>query len=200
MHRDGIRSVYENIGYLPGSPFGKTYTIEAVASLFDAENKSISDTESNSVTVYSQPQTRTLSGIWTMSQLSASIDVGWNGRTAEVTASASITSYVPDWVIIYGFNLRYSIVRLTPNGQWIADVWNQPGGLIEVGTLKEKEGPPYSADYSNSDSYDGCLLGEGFKYLLQGKVTVTAQPIGGAQAIDELNVSDTAELFIPLNE
>ena len=29
MHRDGIRSVYENIGYLPGSPFGKTYTIKA---------------------------------------------------------------------------------------------------------------------------------------------------------------------------
>ncbi len=187
----------------PGSPLGKQYKIKAVAQSFMDENGNIKrDTDSYNVYVYSSPvKNEITSGNWTMATMYGQIDVGWNGRTAEVTASASITSYIEE-KIIYGFNLRYSIVRLNDNDRWADNIWNQPGGLIEVGTLESKDGSSYSVYYTpNSDSYDGRLLWGGFKYLLQGQVTVTAQPLGGgAQAIDELHVPDTAELFIPKPE
>ena len=132
-----------------------------------------------------------------MAQMFASIDVGWNGTTAEVTAEASIKSYDLD-PITYGFNLRYSVVRLTPNGQWAANLWNQPGLLLEQGVLQAEEGSFDDADYTpDSNSFDGkaARLRKG-TYLVQGRVTVTAQPPEDGKIIDELNVSDTEKLYI----
>ena len=203
MHNSGTRSVYENIGYLVGSPFGKTYTIKAVAFFFDAENNTFpSDTESDSVSVYSTPQTGTKTGSWTMAQMSASMDVGWNGRTAEVIGSASVTSYSEE-PINYGFNIFYNVVRLTPLGNAAETLWNQPPGLFRGGRLEANPGSSDSAPpYSKSDSFDGSNLLEGHKYLVQAEITATAQPIDGGANIDELNVSDSEELNLsdpPLN-
>lgn len=104
MHSAGTRSVYENIGYLVGSPLGKRYTIKARAVHWDGEEHVSYSSDPHDVTVYSQPVTKTKTGSWTMAEMSASIDVGWNGHTAEVTAEASIKSYSQNQ-ILYGFNL-----------------------------------------------------------------------------------------------
>lgn len=196
MH-SGTNSVYVYVGTLAGSPFGRTYTIEAVAWFWDAENNAFtSDTDSYSVTVYTTPASKTMTGSWTMAQMSASVDVGWNGLTAEVTGSASITSYSEDR-IRYGFNMFYSVVRLTPDGlRWAARIWNQPGLLFEGGTLKAKSPSSVSAPYSKSDSYDGSGLPGGHDYRVQAEITVAAQPIEGGKEIDELRVPDSADISI----
>lgn len=139
-------------------------------------------------------------GTWTMAEMSASVNVGWNGRTAEVSAEASIKSCSPDQ-ITYGFNLFYSVVRLTPNGNWAADIWAQPGILFEGGVLQSKDGSSVSAPpYSKSDSLDGraVQLGEG-TYRVQAEITVTAQPPDDKVKIDELSVPDSEDLTITLN-
>ncbi len=137
-----------------------------------------------------------------MAQMSASIDVGWNGLTAEISGSASITSYSEE-TIRYGFNLFYSVVRLTPRGNWAGLIWNQPGILFKGGTLQAKGGSSDSAYYTpDSDSFDGSGLPGGNRYLVQAHITATAQPIDGGINIDELNVSDSEELNLsdpPLN-
>ncbi|MDE0482030.1 MAG: hypothetical protein OXI67_05590 [Candidatus Poribacteria bacterium] len=194
MH-SGTSSVYVYVGTLAGSPFGRTYTIEAVAWFWDAENNAFtSDTDSYSVTVYTTPASKTETGSWTMAQMSVSVDVGWNGLTAEVTGSASITSYSEER-IRYGFNMFYSVVRLNDKRNWAARIWNQPGILFEGGVLKAKSPSSDSAPYSKSDSYDGSGLLEG-NYRVQADITVAAQPIEGGKEIDELRVSDSADISI----
>lgn len=205
-HGPETRMVYENIGYLTGSPFGKNYTIKAVAVrwVFNPLAKlPIETTTSDSydLTVYSSPVTREKTGSTTMAQMSASVDVGWNGRTAEVSGSASITSYSTN-EIDYGFNMLYSVVRLTPNNNWGEKIWNQPGILIENGRLNaENDSTPGRKNYSpDSDSYDGSWLIGGFDYIVQAEITVTAQNIDAGKDIDELNVSDSDEIYISLGE
>ncbi len=194
------RSVYENLSTRAGSPFGRTYTIKAVAWFSDAENNTFpSDTDSYSASVYSAPQTGTKTGSWTMAQMSASMDVGWNGRTAEVIGSASVTSYSEE-PINYGFNIFYNVVRLTPLGNAAETLWNQPPGLFRGGRLEANPGSSDSAPpYSKSDSFDGSNLLEDHTYLVQAEITATAQPIDGGANIDELNVSDSEELNLSRN-
>ena len=200
-HGPGTRSVYENIGYLSGSPFGKSYTIKAVAirRVFNPLTKvpiELSRSDSYDLTVYSTPETETKVGNWTMAELYASVDVGWNGRTAEVWAEATVTNQLPE-PINEGFNLFYSVVRLTPSGQHAAKIWNQPGLLWEGRVL-----PAYATTqmpYSKSDSLDGRanLLPEGHTYLVQGHLTVSAS-IG--ENVDNHTVSDSEELFFSRDE
>ena len=195
MYSAGTRSVYENIGYLSGSPLGKSYSIKAKAVHWD-EEEHVSESDPVDVTVYSQRVTETKVGNWTMAELSASVDVGWNGRTAEVWAEATVTNQLPE-EIGYGFNLFYSVIRLTPNGNWAALIWNQPGLLQEGGVL-----PAYATTqmpYSKSDSLDGRAnkLPKGHTYLVQGHLTVSAH-IG--ENVDNHTVSDTEELFFSDDE
>jgi len=136
-----------------------------------------------------------------MAQMSASVDVGWNGHTAEVSGPASITSYSTN-EIDYGFNMFYSVVCLTPNNNWGEKIWNQPELLIENGRLNaENDSTPGRKNYSpDSDSYDGRWLTGGFRYKVQAEITVTAQHIDAGKDIDELNVSDSEEIYFPLEE
>ena len=200
-HGPGTKSVYENIGYLSGSPFGKSYTITAVAirRVFNPLTKvpiELSRSDSYDLTVYSTPETETKVGNWTMAELYASVDVGWNGRTAEVWAEATVTNQLPE-PINEGFNLFYSVVRLTPRGQHAAKIWNQPGLLWEGRVL-----PAYATTqmpYSKSDSLDGRAnqLPEGHTYLVQGHLTVSAS-IG--ENVDNHTVSDSEKLFFSRDE
>jgi hypothetical protein len=153
------------------------------------------------LTVYSSPVTKEKTGSTTMAQMSASVDVGWNGRTAEVSGSASITSYSTN-EIDYGFNLLYSVVRKTANNNWGDLIWNQPGILIKNGRLNaENDSTPGRKNYSpDPDSYDGSSLRGGFDYIVQAEITVTAQHIGAGKDIDELNVSDSEGIFISREE
>ena len=204
-HGPGTRSVWENIGYLTGSPFGKNYTIAAIAARripqLGKVTLQFTPSDSYDLTVYSSPVTDEKTGSTTMAQMSASVDVGWNGRTAEVSGSASITSYSTN-EIDYGFNLLYSVVRITPNNNWGELIWNQPGIPVENGRLKaENDSTPGRKNYSpDSDSYDGSWLRSGFGYKVQAEITVTAQNIDAGIDIDELNVSDSEEIFISLEE
>ncbi len=200
MYSAGTRSVYENIGYLSGSPFGKSYTIKAKAVHWNENGEEhVSESDPYDVYAYSTPKTETKVGNWTMAELYASVDVGWNGRTAEVWAEATVTNQLPE-PINEGFNLFYSVVRLTPRGQHAAKIWNQPGLLWEGGVL-----PAYATTqmpYSKSDSLDGRanLLPEDHTYLVQGHLTVSAS-IG--ENVDNHTVSDSEKLFFsdePLNE
>lgn len=202
MYSAGTRSVYENIGYLSGSPFGKSYTIKAKAVHWDDNGEEhVSESDPYDLTVYSTPKTKTEFGDHTMAELYASIDVGWNGHTAEVTAEASVKTY-SQFQIGYGLNLRYKVVRLTPRGNWAADLWVQPPGLWRGGALLAKEGSfAITPPYSKSDSMDlrGGQLDPG-DYRVEGQVTASAN-LG--KNFDFLSVPDSEDLFVPddpLNE
>ena len=197
MYNAGTRSVYENIGYLSGSPLGKSYTIKAKAVHWD-EEEHVSESDPVDVTVYSNPITKREVGNWTMAELSVSIDVGWNGRTAEVWAEATVTNQLPEQ-IGYGFNLFYSVVRLRPSGQHAALIWNQPGLLWEGGVLLAYATTATEHPYSKSDSLDGRAnkLPKGHRYLVQGHLTVSAH-IG--ENVDNHTVSDSEKLFFSDDE
>ena len=83
-----IKEAYFSFPNIPGSVFGTTYNIEAVAQRVLDENNNIdSDTENYYFTVYTVPVTDEItSGNWTMATMSGSVDVGWNGPTTETTA------------------------------------------------------------------------------------------------------------------
>ncbi len=186
-----------NLDY-PGSPFGISYTIKARAwPLEDDADGDDSDTESYSVTVYTYPKTETQFGNHTGAELYASIDVGWNGHSAEVTASASVKSYSENQ-IGYGFNLSYKVVRLTPNGNWAADLWTQPPGLWRGGALQAEKGEfdiAYYTPDSNSMDLRGGRLNPG-NYRVEGHVTASAN-IG--ENVDNHTVSDSEDLHVPEN-
>ena len=198
MYNAGTSSVYENIGYLSGSPLGRTYTIKAKAVHWNGEEH-VSESESYDVSVYSTPKTKTKFGNHTMAEMYASIDVGWNGHTAEVTAEASVKTYDDQNQIGYGFNLFYSVVRLTDRGQWAGKIWSQPPGLAVNGGLNAEEGSfAITPPYSKSDSMDlrGGRLDPG-NYRVQGQVTASAN-LG--ENFDFLRVPDSEDLHVPRNQ
>ena len=114
MYSPGTRSVYENIGYLSGSPLGRTYTIKAKAVHWN-EEEHVSESDPYDVTVYSTPKTDTKYGNHTMAYMHGSVNVGWNGTTAEAAVEGTIETEMP-LPIAYGMSIRYHVARLTPLG------------------------------------------------------------------------------------
>ncbi len=197
IHRDGIRSVYENIGYLPGSPFGKTYTIEA----FVCNRNDFCQSDPYDLTVYTYPvKDEITSGNWTMATLYGEVDVGWNGTTAEAKAYGKITNYTP-YDITYGIRIQYLVGRLQNDG-WLAQQLDVPNHLlIDLGVIKANAADN-DRDYSYSDSYTLSDGGRpGHEYIVEAEVTITAQIVGGdPNQIDQLPVREQQKLPIPRPE
>ena len=195
-----IKEVYFSFPNLPGSVFGTTYNIEAVAQTVLDENNNIdSDTENYYFTVYTVPVTDEItSGNWTMATMYGEVDVGWNGTTAEATAYGKITNNTP-YDIVYGIRIHYVVGMLQRNNDNLAQHLDVPDQLpIDFGVIKAYA-DDNDEDYSYSDSYtlgDGERAGR--RYIVEAKVTITAQISGGdPNEIDVLSVPEQQTLTIP---
>ena len=160
----------------PGSPHGKTYTIKAEAwSIGTIDKPSVKATKSYNVTVYSVPITKTKYGNFTMATMFGSVNVGWNGTTAEAVVEGKIEDNMGR-LLLYGMSIGYKVIRLTPLGRE-ADVLDRSNKPILIGFIQANNG---NHDKSASDSYsddytlpNGGVAGQ--TYRVQARVEITAQ-------------------------
>ena len=138
----------------PGSSDGTTYTIEAVAYQYDAENNlMLSDTSSYSVTVYAACRK-------TAASLTASIEsCGWNGRTASASAKGTIehTGGKNAPSVNYLFKFTFKVLQLQGNGRVKANVYIPPVLVSPLATIKHGDAK-LTKNYS--DTY---TLGNGWR-------------------------------------
>lgn len=134
---DNVKTeAYFYMGGNPGSPHGKVYTIKAVAwSLYDENiGNHHSDTSSFDVEVTSE-RIRDFyhGGGFTNSYMEVYVDVGWNGRTAEVVIGGVVKNYSAEENIIYGLNGQYQVGRTT------AEIGQEPD-IVTSGVLRKSGG------------------------------------------------------------
>ena len=162
-----------NTSDYPGSPLGKTYTIEARAwSLADADGNHDSDSDSYSVSVYSTSDVDEGVGMNTGAYGHASADAGWNGTTAEATSYGSIYNGT-------GKDISYRIVIF----YWVIEVDNWGRQLnqfdaarpqpMKANTIR-KNAPSQSASLPHSGSFEITWFEEGDEFRVETQVTVTA--------------------------
>ena len=193
-------TAYFHAGGYPGSPLGKQYEIKAVAQSFMDENGNIEqDTDSYNVYVYSSPVQDSKYGSHTMVYMHGSVNVGWNGTTAEAEVKGKIRADVP-FLIQYGMSIRYKVIRLTPLGREadVLEVLNPP--KLKVGFIRtESDRHDPSASDSYTDDYTLFNGGDaGQTYQVQARVEITARYADGdPNNQDVLPVQDQADIFIP---
>lgn len=202
MYSAGTRSVYENIGYLSGSPFGKSYTIKAKAVHWNENGEEhVSESDPYDVYAYSTPKTKTKYGGWTMATMYGSVDVGWNGTTAEATAYGSIEDNMGGLPIVYGIRIEYVVGTLTPLGFLEAQIDVPDDLVLKNGTIRKNDNllePSASKPYTDSVTVGRGGGGAGKTFFVEAAVSITAQNQGrDPNEIDELFVWDRELLTLP---
>ncbi len=185
-----------NTSDYPGSPLGKTYTIEAVAWSWGDNGNADSATSSYSVSVYSTPDVDEGIGMHTGAYGHASADAGWNGTTGEATSYGSINNGT-------GKDISFAIVIF----YWVIEVDDQGNKLnqfdaanpIKNGTIR-KNAPSQSDALPHSGSFQITWFENGDKFEVQTSVTVTAWDPENVDweinNVDEWTASDSDSLII----
>ncbi len=185
---------------LPGAPTGREYVIGVEAQ---KQNDDLGlrgfDTATYDFTVYTVPVTDTKRGHWTAAIMSGSVHVGWNGTTAETIVSGNIRDEM-GMTILYGINIGYKVIRLTPLGFEAAELDRIHPPRLKIGFIQvnSKKHPPSASD-SYTKSYTLPNGGfEGQRYRVEARVEITASHVGGGRnEQDALPVIDSVDITIP---